>query len=179
MVIDTVQIFQKYLVPVMKSIKDKMDQDGTATPEETHMIDNLMKTNYKGQKQFTVSLGYITKAFGVKDEGWHNALADVIMLAKVMKKIINFLDNREETKGIEVKPSSSNYTPEEQELINQFENMDEPYKWSPNYQEWYDLKEKVYAIKNKGKTKRPPAGSKPSDGPVVTENKVFRIKIKR
>ena len=67
----------------------------------------------------------------------------------------------------------------EQELINKFENMDEPYKWSPDYQEWYDLKEKVYAIKNKGKAKRPPVGSKPSDGPVVSEGKQFRIKIKR
>jgi len=91
-VVDTVQIFKKYVSPIVKQIKEKKDSGVELTPEESHMLKSLTKINKAGKEMLTVSLGNLIQAFDVKNEGWHDALADVIMLMGVLRKALIYLD---------------------------------------------------------------------------------------
>jgi len=107
-VMDSVVIFKKFLTPVVKDLETKLANN--EIPEEQkqqveNIIKNLVRVSDKtNRKSYTVSLGPMRQAFGVKDEGWHNALADVVMLAKVMKEVFVFLDKNEFVKGIKDMP---------------------------------------------------------------------------
>jgi DNA polymerase III epsilon subunit-like protein len=91
-VVDTVQIFKKYISPIVKQMKEKKDSGVELTPEESHMLKSLTKINKAGKEMLTVSLGNLIQAFDVKNEGWHDALADVIMLMGVLRKALIYLD---------------------------------------------------------------------------------------
>jgi DNA polymerase III epsilon subunit-like protein len=91
-VVDTVPIFRKFLTPALEMFKAKSDAGEQLSPQDARILKHLTTV----KKKFTVSLGKIIKAFDIKNEGWHNALADVKMLCSVLGEVINFLDNRPE-----------------------------------------------------------------------------------
>ena len=130
-VIDTAVIFRKYLVPVLIAIKNEVDQNSDLfeeLDEETKKIIELLFTGYNrytNQPNFTVSLGKITQAFNIPDEGWHNALADVKMLAKVMKAINNYLlKHSERTSAISYEEPLGPATESEADILNQIEDIE-------------------------------------------------------
>jgi DNA polymerase III epsilon subunit-like protein len=208
--LDTVVIFKKYLTPVVIDLESKLS-NGEVPEDQVADVQNIIKELIKvseatGKKSSTVSLGPITKAFGVKDEGWHNALSDVIMLAKVMKKILNFLDKNEFVKTIDYtgaeKPSVAPELEQQiQELQKWFETdaftpRDAPEGWerggwmdkktgkiaepTPYYLEYTAKKEQLRTLKDelsKLKKRKPPSDGKPSTTD-LSESKI-RIRIKR
>jgi len=130
-VVDTAVIFRKYLVPVLTKFKKEIDTNeemkNTIDKDLLSAIETLFTNydRYTKEPKFTVSLGKVTKAFGVPDEGWHNALADVVMLAKVMKKINNFLlKYPEETSTISYEDPIGPTTESEAEILKQIEEVE-------------------------------------------------------
>lgn len=128
-VVDTDVIFRKYLIPVLVKIKNDIDQDPNfieTLDEQTKFIINTLSTGYnKNQPSFTIKLGEITKAFGIPDEGWHNAMADVKMTAKVMKAINNYLLKKQEiTSTISYEDPVGPYTETESEILSQIEQVE-------------------------------------------------------
>jgi len=208
--IDSVVIFKKYLSPVVLDLENKLNNG--EIPEEQksqvkHILDLLVKVNKKGQKSTTVSLGPIRTAFKVPDEGWHNALADVIMLAKVMKEILVFLDKNEFVKTLDYSAPEVAGPPELEARIKELENWletapftprDAPEGWERGgwtdkktgevaqptayYTEYRAKKDELSALRAKLRRAKgqaaPPADGKPSTTE-VNEGKVFRIKIRR
>lgn len=105
LVVDTVQIFKKYITPIVKDIKAKKDAGQELSPEDAHMLRSLTKINKAGKEMLTVSLGNLIQAFDVKNEGWHDALADVIMLMRVLRKALIWLDKTPQPgSGIKMEP---------------------------------------------------------------------------
>jgi DNA polymerase III epsilon subunit-like protein len=131
-VVDTDVIFRKYLIPVLVKIKNDIDQDPNfieTLDEQTKFIINTLFTGtynrYTDQPNFTIRLGEITKAFKIPDEGWHNALADVKMTAKVMKAINNYLLKKQEvTSTINYEDPVGPYTETESEILSQIEQVE-------------------------------------------------------
>jgi DNA polymerase III epsilon subunit-like protein len=129
-VMDSVVIFKKFLTPVVKDLETKIANN--EIPEEQkqqveNIIKNLVRVSDKtNRKSYTVSLGPMRQAFGVKDEGWHNALADVVMLAKVMKEVFVFLDKNEFVKGIKDMPMVQQPETELQARIRELEKYFSP-----------------------------------------------------
>lgn len=200
-VLDTVTIFKKFLTPVVSDLESKLSNNQIPedqVEEATNIVNNLIKVSEGGRKSSTVSLGPITKAFNVKDEGWHNALADVVMLAKVMKQIINFLDKNEFVGSIEYNNTTNNahyaeLENEVKELEKWFQTaQDTPRDAPERYQrgessemaayrnEYWERKKELKALKDElynAKKRKPPSDGKPSTTD-LSESKI-RIKIKR
>lgn len=207
--IDTVVIFKKYLSPVVLDLEKKLSSGEIPEeqrPQVEHILKQLVKITDKG-KSTTVSLGPIRTAFKVQDEGWHNALADVIMLAKVMKEILVFLDKNEFVKTLDYSAPEVAGPPELEARIKELENWletapftprDAPEGWERGgwtdkktgevaqptayYTEYRAKKDELSALRAKLRRAKgqaaPPADGKPSTTE-VNEGKVFRIKIRR
>jgi DNA polymerase III epsilon subunit-like protein len=208
--IDTVVIFKKFLSPVVLDLENKLNNGEIPEeqiPQVKHILKQLLKISDDNKKSTTVSLGPIRTAFKVQDEGWHNALADVIMLAKVMKEIINFLDKNEFVGTLDYSKEPEVAGPPEIEArIKELEDWlqtapftprDAPEGWERGYTdkktgeqvpptayytEYRAKKDELSALRaklRKAKGQRPP----PADGKPSTielsEGKVFRIKIRR
>ena len=208
--IDSVVMFKKYLSPVVLDLEKKLSNGEIPEeqiPQVRHILDLLVKVNKKGQKSTTVSLGPIRTAFKVPDEGWHNALADVIMLAKVMKEILVFLDKNEFVKTLDYSAPEVEGPPELEARIKELEDWletapftprDAPEGWERGgwtdkktgevaqptayYTEYRAKKDELSALRAKLRRAKgqaaPPADGKPSTTE-VNEGKVFRIKIRR
>jgi len=208
--IDTVAIFRKYLTPVVLDLTNKLE-NGEIPEEQIPEVQKFKKelinvSKRTGKSYATVSLGPITSAFGVEDEGWHNALSDVIMLAKVMKKILNFLDKNEFVKTLDYSGSEKpSVAPELEQKIQElqkwfetapFTPRDAPEGWerggwidkktgekaepTPYYLEYTAKKEELKTLKDeltKIKKRKPPKDGKPSTIE-LSESKI-RIRIKR
>lgn len=129
-VIDSVIIFKKFLTPVIKDLETKMASGEIPEDQKEqvqNMINNLVRVSDKTKrKSYTVSLGPMRQAFNVKDEGWHNALADVVMLAKVMKEVFVFLDKNEFVKSIKDMPMVQQPETELQAKIKELEKYFSP-----------------------------------------------------
>ena len=207
--IDTVVIFKKYLSPVVLDLEKKLNNGEIPEeqrPQVEHILKQLIKITDKG-KSTTVSLGPIRTAFKVQDEGWHNALADVIMLAKVMKEIVNFLDKNEFVKTLDYSAPEVEGPPELEARIKELEDWFETAPFTPRdapegwerggwtdkktgevmeptayYTEYRAKKDELSDLRaklRKAKGQRPPpADGKPSTTE-LSEGKVFRIKIRR
>lgn len=207
--IDTVVIFRQYLTPVVIDLRNKL-QNGEIPENQVAQVQQIINELVKvyegtGRVSSTVSLGPITKAFGVEDEGWHNALSDVIMLAKVMKKILNFLDKNEFVKTIDYSEQKPSVAPELEQKIKELEKWFETAPFTPRdapegwerggwkdkqtgeekqptayYVEYNRRKEELRALKDelsKLKRRKPPSDGKPSTTD-LNESKI-RIKIRR
>ena len=88
---DTVKLFKAALSPIVKELS-KVQEYGMSTELEKQLLDNLEKVSERtGKKFYTVSLGPVTKGFAIPDEGWHDALADVIMTSKMLTAVIKFI----------------------------------------------------------------------------------------
>jgi len=206
--IDTVVIFKKYLSPVILDLENKLNNGEIPEeqkPQVEHILDKLIKINDKGKKSTTVSLGPIRTAFKVQDEGWHNALADVIMLAKVMKEILVFLDKNEFVKTLDYSVPEVSGPPELEAKIKELENWletapftprDAPEGWERGYidkktgepvpptayyTEYREKKDELSALRAKLRKVKgqaaPPSDGKPSTTD-LSESKI-RIKIRR
>jgi DNA polymerase III epsilon subunit-like protein len=82
-VLDTRQLMQYYLVPLLKTqIKA---EKGDPTAQE--LLDKLYIR--KGNWGYhSVSMGVVSKAYGISIDDWHNALADVKMMMEMYKKVV-------------------------------------------------------------------------------------------
>jgi DNA polymerase III epsilon subunit-like protein len=131
--------------------------------------------------KLSASLGKITAAFKIKNDKWHDALADVDMLAQSLKQVMLFLDKRPEMADI-IYQRVVNERPEDIELEKQkveFNKTVQPTKfvkgtynretgegeYTEEYKDWLKTKERI----------SPPRRGKPS---TISENKI-RIKIRR
>lgn len=93
----TIPIFRQALLPVVEAIKEKAKKYGVETALEAQLLANLDRgKTAKGKNRFTVSLGPITQGFKIPDEGWHDALADVIMTSKMLARVIAFIQSGQE-----------------------------------------------------------------------------------
>lgn len=99
-VVDTVVIFRKFLVPALKKFKEDKSNGLQLDPHDDKILTSL--TTSKGG--LTVSLGMLIKAFNIENKGWHDALADVTMLLDVLRAVINFLDTRPELSSLNPEP---------------------------------------------------------------------------
>lgn len=104
-VMDTVKIFQKFLAPTVKKIKGRVELGEEVSPEDKAILDALTAQSTTRGPYITVSLGKIINAFKVENEGWHDALADVVMLCKVLRAILHWLDDNEDVKSIQYEPA--------------------------------------------------------------------------
>lgn len=206
---DTVVIFKQYLTPVVIDLRNKL-QNGEIPQDQVAQVQQIINELVKvyegtGRVSATVSLGPITKAFGVEDEGWHNALSDVIMLAKVMKKILNFLDRNEFVKTLDYSKEETSVAPELEQKIKELEQWFKPQQDTPrdaprgwerggwkdkqtgevvqptaNYIEYQDKLKKLRDLRYelaKLKKRKPPSDGKPSTTD-LTESKI-KIKVRR
>lgn len=119
-VVDSAEIFRKYLVPILRVLKTKKE-NGEQLSEQEQQIIQTLSTKTGG---LTVSLGPMRKAFDVPDEGWHDALSDCIMLAKTMKAVNNYLLKYPEiTKDISYIPEEGPDTEKQAELTDKINAM--------------------------------------------------------
>lgn len=119
-VVDSAEIFRKYLVPVLKVLKIKKENGEQLSQQEQEII-KILSTKTGG---LTVSLGPLRKAFGVPDEGWHDALSDCIMLAKTMKAVNNYLLRYPEiTNDISYISTEGPDTQKEAEIVDKINTM--------------------------------------------------------
>lgn len=103
--VDTVQIFNRFLKPILQILKTKKEAGEQLDPADQTILDALTKTYMRTDKKtgeqvevksLTVSLGPLAKAFGVVAEGWHDALADVTMLHQILNKVLEYLDGNKD-----------------------------------------------------------------------------------
>jgi len=87
---DTVQLFKQALKPIVAEIV-KIKNYAMETDLEGQLAKYMELINDKGNKYVSVSLGPITQGFKIPDEGWHDALADVIMTSKMLTAVIKFI----------------------------------------------------------------------------------------
>lgn len=104
-VMDTVKIFQKFLAPTVKKIKGRVEIGEEVTPEDKAILDALTAQSATRGSYVTVSLGKLINAFKVENEGWHDALADVVMLMKVLRAVLHWLDDNEDVKSVSYPPA--------------------------------------------------------------------------
>lgn len=80
-VFDNLQFVRFFLIPLLVTLKDE---------------EFLTKITTKSKVQpYSSSLGIIAKAMKLNTSGWHDALADVDMMIKVMKGLIKLLQENE------------------------------------------------------------------------------------
>lgn len=84
--VDTVVMFRRLLAPLVQQFK-YFKEAGVATEEEAQFVDNMLTK----AGNVSVSLGPTMKAVGVKDKGWHDALADVEMMIEVYDEVKKFI----------------------------------------------------------------------------------------
>tara|TARA_Y100000034_G_C6868941_1_gene396403 strand:+ start:637 stop:1503 length:867 start_codon:yes stop_codon:yes gene_type:complete len=91
-VLDTQQLMQEYLLPLLKTQVKAEDGD----PAAQELLNKLYvrKKNWGG---YSVSMGVVSKAYGISIEGWHNALADVKMMMEMYKNVVNTIRQGMET----------------------------------------------------------------------------------
>jgi len=82
-VLDTMQLMQYYLVPLLKT----QTRAGEGDPEAQELLDKLyIKKGNWGYH--SVSMGVVSKAYGINIDDWHNALADVKMMMEMYKEVV-------------------------------------------------------------------------------------------
>jgi DNA polymerase III epsilon subunit-like protein len=83
-VLDTMQLMQYYLVPLLKTQAKASEGD----PEAQELLDKLyIKKGNWGYH--SVSMGVVSKAYGINIDDWHNALADVKMMMEMYRNVVS------------------------------------------------------------------------------------------
>jgi DNA polymerase III epsilon subunit-like protein len=83
-VLDTMQLMQYYLVPLLKTQTRAEEGD----PEAQELLDKLYVK--KGNWGYhSVSMGVVSKAYGISIDDWHNALADVKMMMEMYRSVVD------------------------------------------------------------------------------------------
>jgi len=91
-VLDTQQLMQEYLLPLLKT-QVKAEEGDPAAQELLNKL-YVRKKNWGG---YSVSMGVVSKAYGISIEDWHNALADVKMMMEMYKNVVNTIRQGMET----------------------------------------------------------------------------------
>ena len=82
-VLDTMQLMQYYLVPLLKT-QIKAEE---GNQEAQDLLDKLYVR--KGNWGYhSVSMGVVSKAYGISIDDWHNALADVKMMMEMYRNVV-------------------------------------------------------------------------------------------
>lgn len=93
-VFDTLPFIKHKLIPTMRTIKNSHPNE-TARTRAKMFLDNIFVP--RGKFSFySASMGPLSKAYGISADDWHNALADVKMLMKLFKKIVDTLHYAED-----------------------------------------------------------------------------------
>ena len=83
-VLDTQQLMQGYLIPLLKTQAKAEEGD----PEARKLLNKLYvrKGNWG---YYSASMGVVSKAYGISIDGWHNALADVKMMMEMYRSVMD------------------------------------------------------------------------------------------
>ena len=82
-VLDTQQIMKHYLLPLLKT--QTRAEEGNEKAQE--LLDKLYVK--KGNWGYhSISMGVVSKAYGISIDDWHNALADVKMMMEMYKSVV-------------------------------------------------------------------------------------------
>jgi len=82
-VLDTQELMKLYLIPLLKT--QTQAEEGDQAAQE--LLDKLY-VNRGNWGYHSVSMGVVSKAYGIDIEEWHNALADVKMMMKMYKSVV-------------------------------------------------------------------------------------------
>ena len=83
-VLDTQQLMEYYLLPLLKTQTQAEDGDQAAQA----LLDGLYVR--KGNWGYhSVSMGVVSQAYGIAVDDWHNALADVKMMMEMYKSVVD------------------------------------------------------------------------------------------
>jgi len=82
-VLDTRQLMDLYLLPLLKTQAQAEQGD----PEAQGLLDKLY-VNKGNWGYHSVSMGVVSKAYGINIDDWHNALADVKMMMEMYRKVV-------------------------------------------------------------------------------------------
>jgi DNA polymerase III alpha subunit (gram-positive type) len=97
-VIDTLQLLDHQVVPVLKTIADgKVEPLEPKVQKRAVDILNVLKGSS--------SLGKVSTAYGISAENWHSALADTKMLMDVYKKIVDTLKYASGLQKMDIRPA--------------------------------------------------------------------------
>jgi DNA polymerase III epsilon subunit-like protein len=107
-IFDTVSVFRKFLVPALKNFQERVKSGQELPPGDMAILKSLTSPS---TGKLTVSLGKLIKAFDIKNKGWHNALADVLMLLDALKAVVNFIDSRSELRSLKPEPKAKPRAP--------------------------------------------------------------------
>jgi len=91
-VIDTMQLMQYYLVPLLKTQVAAEEGD----PQAQDLL-NKLYTKRGNWGYHSVSMGVVSKAYGISIDDWHNALADVKMMMEMYRNVVDTI-----RRGLEV-----------------------------------------------------------------------------
>jgi DNA polymerase III epsilon subunit-like protein len=84
--LDTLAVSRYFFIPALVSLKD--------SEEAKKFLEMLLaKTKFKS---YTTALGKLADVFRIKADNWHDALADVTMLFKILQKMIEFLEKNKD-----------------------------------------------------------------------------------
>ena len=83
-VLDTQQLMEYYLLPLLKT----QTQAEAGDPGAQELLDKLYVR--RGNWGYhSVSMGVVSKAYGIAIDDWHNALADVKMMMEMYKSVVD------------------------------------------------------------------------------------------
>jgi DNA polymerase III epsilon subunit-like protein len=82
-VLDTQQLMQGYLIPLLKTQAKAEEGD----PQARKLLNKLYvrKGNWG---YYSASMGVVSKAYGISIDEWHNALADVKMMMEMYRSVV-------------------------------------------------------------------------------------------
>jgi DNA polymerase III epsilon subunit-like protein len=91
-VLDTQQLMQGYLIPLLKTQAKAEEGD----PQARKLLNKLYvrKGNWG---YYSASMGVVSKAYGISIDEWHNALADVKMMMKMYRSVVETIQKGMET----------------------------------------------------------------------------------
>ena len=82
-VLDTMQLMQQYLIPLLKTQSKAKEGD----PAARELLNKLYVK--KGNWGYhSTSMGVVSRAYGIDIDAWHNALADVQMMMEMYKNVV-------------------------------------------------------------------------------------------
>ena len=78
--LDTLELNKMYFIPLLKSVEGSDELD--------LILKSLSTKTTTGKQKVSSTLGNLSTAMSIDVKGWHNALADVDMLMKVLAKMV-------------------------------------------------------------------------------------------
>ena len=86
-VLDTRELMDLYLLPLLRT---QTQAEGGDT-EAQDLLDKLY-VNKGNWGYHSISMGVVSKAYGINIDDWHNALADVKMMMEMYRKVVETIE---------------------------------------------------------------------------------------